>query len=124
MVPNGSFVTTVTRSDAKEPAAVAHRMKRRRHRRIDALGRCFAQIGGGWEGSVLNLSASGLLMRLRRGLNPGSSYILKVFLDGQVLVVEARVVRVARLDDECFAGMEFLGMSAEDAALVRRYLRR
>ena len=72
---------------------------------------------------MLNLSASGLLMRLRRGLTPDSTYIVKVLLDDQVLVVEARVVRIAKLDEECFAGMEFIGMSTEDAALVRRYLR-
>jgi len=103
---------------------MAQHPRRRRHRRVDALGRCFAQIGDGWEASILNLSASGLLMRLRRGLTPGSSYILKILLDGHIVVVEARVVRLAELDEECFAAMEFVGMSTEDAALVRRYLHR
>lgn len=102
---------------------MAHR-SRRRHRRVDALGRCFAQIGDGWEGSVMNLSAGGLLMRLRRALTPGSSYILKLFLDDYVAVVEARVVRLADSGEECYAGMEFMGMSMDDAARLRGYVRR
>ena len=42
---------------------------RRRHRRINASGRCFAQLGGGWEGSVMNLSVGGMLLRLKRAFS-------------------------------------------------------
>lgn len=99
---------------------------RRRHVRIDSLGRCFAELGGGWEGSVLNVSLSGMLLRLRRLLTPGSSYFVKLFLADAVAVVEARVVRLDGdgNEGECLAGMEFLSMSAVDQAVLRRYVHR
>lgn len=123
MVPYEGFAGTTTPMDAKEPEVMA-RVSRRRHRRVDAVGRCFVQMGDGWEGSVVNLSAGGLLLRVRRALNPGSSYLLKLFLDDHIAVVEARVVRLDELGDERLAGMEFLGMSAEDASRLRGYVRR
>ena len=54
---------------------------RRRHRRINASGRCFAELGGGWEGSVKNLSVGGMLLRVKRALTPGSTYFVKLFLE-------------------------------------------
>jgi c-di-GMP-binding flagellar brake protein YcgR len=96
---------------------------RRRHHRVDSLGSCFAQLGDGWEASVLNLSVGGMLMRLRRELTPGSAYIIKLLLKKDSAVVEARVVRVERVEEDCVAGVEFLRMSVEDAGRLRGYVR-
>jgi c-di-GMP-binding flagellar brake protein YcgR len=95
---------------------------RRRHRRIDALGRVFAQLGGGWEASVLNLSVGGMLLRLKRALTPGSNYVVKLFLEEQIAIVEARVVRMFREDAECFAALQFTSVPVSDAARLRGYV--
>lgn len=107
---------------------------RRRHRRIDALGRVFAQLGGGWEASVLNLSIGGMLLRLKRNLTPGSSYVVKLFLEDQVAIVEARVVRLSQSmaqprdlpdapdEPECFAALQFTSVPTIDAARLRGYV--
>ena len=95
---------------------------RRRHRRIDALGRVFAQLGSGWEASVLNLSVGGMLMRLTRVLTPGSSYVVKLFLEEQIAMVEARVVRMTQLDADCYAAFQFTSVPASDAACLRGYV--
>ena len=97
---------------------------RRRHHRFDSRGRCFAQLGDGWEASVLNLSLGGMLLRLRRVLTPGSAYLIKLLFEQQSAVVEARVVRVDRTEEDCLAGMEFLSMSVDDASRLRGYMRR
>ena len=112
-----------------EPEAVSRdyttpATSRRRHTRIVSLGRCFAQLGDGWEGSILNLSLGGMLVRLKRVLTPGSSYFVKLFLGERIAVVEARVVRLSELEDECLAGMEFLNVSLGDQAYLRGYMRR
>lgn len=101
---------------------------RRRHRRIDAHGRVFAQLGGGWEASVQNLSVSGMLLRLRRALTPGSSYVVKLFLEEQVAIVEARVVRLSDAasegpdEPECLAALQFTSVSSSDARCLRGYV--
>ena len=101
---------------------------RRRHRRIDALGRVFAQLGGGWEASVLNLSVGGMLLRLKRALTPGSTYVVKLFLEEQIAIVEARVVRLSRAvseeqdEEECFAALQFTSVPTSDAACLRGYV--
>ncbi len=101
---------------------MAH-VSRRRYYRVDAVGRCFAELGDGWEASVVNLSLGGMLLRLRRLLTPGSAYLIKLLFDNQLAVVQARVVRVKRADEDCLAGMEFLSMSEEDAGRLRGYVR-
>jgi c-di-GMP-binding flagellar brake protein YcgR len=95
---------------------------RRRHRRIDALGRVFAQLGGGWEASVLNLSVGGMLLRLKRALTPGSSYVVKLFLEEQIAIVEARVVRLTEENAECLAALQFTSVPTSDAACLRGYV--
>ena len=91
---------------------------------MDSVGRCFAQLGDGWEGSVVNLSLGGMLLRLRRLLTPGSAYLIKLLFENQLAVVQARVVRVDRADQDCLAGMEFVSMSEEDASRLRGYVHR
>jgi hypothetical protein len=95
---------------------------RRSFPRIDTLGRVFAGIGEGQEGSVVNLSLGGLLVRLRRVLTPGSSYFIKLFLGNEIAVVEARVVRLVSRDDEHMAGMEFLRISREDKVTLQTFM--
>ena len=95
---------------------------RRRHPRVDSLGHAFANIGAGEEGSVLNLSLGGLLLRLKRALTPGSSYILKLYLGNEVAVVEARVVRLLTGTEECLAGLEFLQVSPRDRGALLKFL--
>lgn len=90
---------------------------------MDSVGCCFAQLGDGWEASVLNVSLGGMLLRARRGLTTGSSYLIKLLFDDQMAVVEARVVHVALLDEECLAGLEFLSMSSDDAVRLRGFVR-
>ena len=116
-------MSIVLASDTTPPGA---RMSGRRHLRVDVLGRCFVEIGSGWEGSVLNLSISGMLLRLRRMMTPGSSYFVKILLGDTVAVVEARVVRIEPGGDEedCLAGLEFLSMSNEDASILRGFVHR
>ena len=99
---------------------------RRRHRRVDALGRCFAQLGGGWEASVLNLSVGGMYLRLKRELTPGSTYVVKLFLEDQVAIVEARVLRAseAREERECFVALQFTSIPGGDAACLRGFINR
>ncbi len=102
---------------------MAH-VSRRRNHRVNSVGRCFAQLGDGWEASVLNLSLGGMLLRVRRLLTPGSAYLVKLLFESQLVVVQARVVRVGRAHEDCLAGMEFLSMSEEDAGRLRGYVRR
>lgn len=99
---------------------------RRRHRRIDALGKCFAQLGGGWEASVLNLSVGGMLMRVKRELNPGSTYVVKLFLEDQIAVVEGRVTRASEADAEreSLVAIQFTSIPSGDAASLSRYVNR
>lgn len=94
----------------------------RRYPRVAVRGQCFAELGGGWEGSVLDLSVTGMLLRLTRVLTPGSSYFVKLYLGRQVAVVEAQVVRVVAGDDECDAGMEFRRVSTTDRALLQAFV--
>lgn len=95
---------------------------RRSFPRIDTLGRVFVGIGDGQEGSVVNLSLGGLLLRLKRMLTPGSSYFLKLFLGNEIAVVEARVVRLVARDEEYLAGMEFVRISRQDKVLLQNYM--
>ena len=95
---------------------------KRRFPRMDTLGRVFAGIGEGQEGSVVNLSLGGLLLRLKRTLKPGSSYFLKLFLGSEVAVVEARVVRLVAGDEEFLAGMEFIRIARQDKAILQNYV--
>lgn len=94
----------------------------RRCPRVSVRGRCFAELGGGWEGSVVDLSVTGMLLRLTRVLTPGSSYFVKLYLGRQVAVVEAQVVRVIAGDDECDAGMEFRRVAPSDRALLQAFV--
>ena len=88
----------------------------------------WAQLGGGWEASVLNLSLGGMLLRLRRVLTPGSSYVVKLFLEERIAIVEARVVRLSQAvseeqdEQECFAALQFTSVSISDAACLRGYV--
>jgi c-di-GMP-binding flagellar brake protein YcgR len=97
---------------------------RRRYHRVDSVGQLFAQLGDGWEASVLNVSLGGMLLRLRRLLTPGSAYLIKLLFENELAVVQARVVRVDRMDDDCLAGMEFVSMSDADAGRLRGYVHR
>jgi hypothetical protein len=90
--------------------------------RIDTLGRVFVGIGEGQEGSVVNLSLGGLLIRMKKVLTPGSSYFLKLFLGNEIAVVEARVVRLVSRDEEYLAGMEFVRISRQDKVLLQDYM--
>jgi hypothetical protein len=65
-----------------------------------------------------------MLLRLRRVLTPGSSYLIKLLFEDQTAVVEARVVRADQSDEDCLAGLEFLSMSDEDAVRLRGYIHR
>ncbi len=130
MVRHGSS-TEPSAPEARETPKKMAASSRRRHRRIDALGRVFAQLGGGWEASVLNLSVGGMLLRLKRALTPGSSYVVKLFLEEQVAIVEARVVRLYKLSQavseeqdeaECFAALQFTSVPTSDAACLRGYV--
>ncbi len=94
---------------------------RRRYPRVVSVGRCFVRLGEGWEGSVVDLSLCGMLVRLRRPLNPGSAYFVKLVFGNRVAVVEARVVRVVERDEDCLAGMEFLVLSPEDAESLQSH---
>ena len=118
-VPDGS--SSGFQQERTSPMAY---VARRRYHRVDSVGRCFAQLGDGWEASVLNLSPGGMLLRLRRLLRPGSTYLIKLLFEKQLAVVQARVVRVDRADEDCLAAMEFLSMSEEDAGRLRGYVHR
>ena len=127
MVRYGSS-TEPSAPEARETSEEMTASSRRRRRRIDALGRVFAQLGGGWEASVMNLSVGGMLLRLTRTLTPGSSYVVKLFLEEHVAIVEARVVRLSqtvteeRDEAECFAALQFTSVSKSDAACLRGYV--
>lgn len=96
----------------------------RRHQRVSAVGRAFARLGDGREGSVLDMSIGGILLRLKRVLNLGSSYFVKLLLDGKVAVVEARVVRLVTRNDDCLAGMEFIRLSQSDRKILQKFVGR
>ena len=95
---------------------------RRRHPRVESLGRVFASLGAGQEGSVLNISLCGLLLRAKKMLTPGSSYFLKLLFDGQVAVVEARVVNLLSRDEDYLAGMEFTRLSNRDREALQSFI--
>jgi c-di-GMP-binding flagellar brake protein YcgR len=96
---------------------------RRRYHRLDARGRLFAQLGDGWEASVVNVSAGGMLLRMRRVLTPGSSYLIKLLFGEDLAVVEARVVRADQGVEDCLMGLEFLSISHEDRGRLLGYVR-
>ena len=94
----------------------------RRFPRVRTRGECFAELGGGWEASVLDLSLGGMLLRLKRALTPSSSYFVKLILGRQVVVVEARVVRAGNGSGESWAGMEFRRLTPSDLSTLRRFI--
>jgi len=95
---------------------------RRRYSRVPSLGECFAQLGNGWEGSVLDVSLGGMLLRVKRVLTLGSSYFVKLLLlRQQTMVVEARVVRVQSSAGDYLTGMEFVKLSSEDREALRGF---
>ena len=96
----------------------------RRHHRISAVGRAFARLGDGREGSILDMSIGGILLRLKSVLNLGSSYFVKLLLDGKVAVVEARVVRLVTRSDDYLAGMEFIRLSQQDRRTLQKFVGR
>ena len=65
-----------------------------------------------------------MLLRLKRTLTPGSTYFVKLFLDNEVAIVEARVLRLLHADDACEAALQFTSISPDDAACVRAFLKR
>lgn len=81
-------------------------------------------MGGGWEGSVLDVSVGGMMMRLKKKLTPGSTYVVKLFLEDEVAIVEARVVRavVGENDQECDVGLQFTSVPIDDAAVLRGFI--
>ncbi len=94
---------------------------RRRYSRVRALGECFAQLGNGWEGSVLDVSLGGILLRIKRVLTLGSSYFVKLLFDQRTMVVEARVVRVQGSAEDYLTGMEFVTLSSGDREALRGF---
>ena len=94
---------------------------RRRYSRVPVVGECFAQLGNGWEGSVLDVSLGGMLLRVKRVLTLRSSYFVKLLLLHHTLVVEARVVRVQGASEDFLTGMEFLKLSSEDREVLRGF---
>ena len=78
-------------------------------------------MGNGWEGSVLDMSLGGMLLRIKRVLTLGSSYFVKLLLQQRTMVVEARVVRVQSAAGDYLAGMEFLRLSSEDRETLRGF---
>ena len=94
---------------------------RRRYSRVPSVGECFAQLGNGWEGSVLDVSLGGMLLRVKRVLTLRSSYFVKLLLLHRTLVVEARVVRVQGASEDFLTGMEFLKLSSEDREVLRGF---
>lgn len=94
---------------------------RRRYVRVPSLGDCFAQLGNGWEGSVLDLSLGGMLLRIKRILTPGSSYFVKLLLRQRAMVVEARVIHIKTSAEDYLTGMEFLRLSSDDREALRGF---
>jgi c-di-GMP-binding flagellar brake protein YcgR len=78
-------------------------------------------LGNGWEGSVLDVSLGGMLVRVKRVLTLGSSYFVKLLFPRRVLVVEARVVRVQTVAENFLTGMEFLKLSSEDRQVLQGF---
>jgi hypothetical protein len=111
-----------TKTSKDDNPSAVHWKPRRSFPRIDTRGRVFAGIGEGQEGSVVNLSLGGLLIRLRRILTPGSSYFIKLFLGNEIAVVEARVVRLETHENEYMAGMEFLRISRDDKVTLQNFM--
>src|SRR3972149_2688540 len=92
---------------------------RRRYSRVQSLGEGFAQLGNGWGGSGIDLSLGGMLGRIKRVLTLGSSYFVKLLFPEQVVVVEARVVRVQSAAEDYLTGMEFVKLSSDDREALR-----
>ena len=64
-----------------------------------------------------------MLMRLTRALTPGSTYFVKLFLgDGEIAIVEAKVLRLCHSDEECEAALKFTSVSVDDAYALRGFL--
>lgn len=64
-----------------------------------------------------------MLLRLKRALTPGSTYFVKLFLDGgEVAIVEAKVLRLLDADEECEAALKSIG--SDDADILRGFLTR
>ncbi len=95
---------------------------RRRYPRVASLGECFAQIGNGWEGSVIDVSLGGMLLRIKRVLTLGSFYFVKLLILKKSVVVEAKVVRVEAASEDFLTGMEFTKVSAEDREALRGFV--
>ncbi len=73
----------------------------------------------------MNLSVGGMLLRLKRALTPGSTYFVKLFLEGdEIAIVEAKVLRLLHADDECEAALKFTSISLDDADSLRGFLKR
>ncbi len=81
-------------------------------------------MGSGWEGSIVDLSVGGMMMRLKKKLTPGSTYVVKLFLEEKVAIVEARVVRAveSEQDRECEVGLQFTAVPMDDAAVLRGFV--
>jgi len=66
-----------------------------------------------------------MLLRLKRALTPGSTYFVKLFLDGgEVAIVEAKVLRLLDVDEECEAALKFTSIGSDDADILRGFLTR
>jgi len=65
-----------------------------------------------------------MLMRLKRDLTPGSTFVVKLILEDKVAVVEARVVRAveANEDEECDVGFQFTSVPTDDATRLRGFV--
>ena len=66
-----------------------------------------------------------MLLRLKRALTLGSTYFVKLFLEGgEVAIVEAKVLRLLDADEtngECKAALKFTSISLEDARFPARF---
>ena len=76
-----------------------------------------------------------MLLRLKRALTLGSTYFVKLFLEGgEVAIVEAKVLRLLdgkvalrapdETNGECKAALKFTSISLEDADSLRGFLLR
>ncbi len=68
------------------------------------------------------MSRGGFLLRLKWCMNPGSSYFVKLFVNGRVAVVEARVVRMVTRPEDYLAGMEFIRVAPQGRKVLQHFL--